>query len=365
MSEESSHQQGKKLFRVLIVKPSSLGDIIHTFPAVSLLRQIYPEVKLDWMVNPAFESILDYCPGIDRKIIFQRRELGRISSFLPAFLKLFKSVRQEKYDLVIDFQGLMRSAFFSWLARSRKIFGPASPKETLAGWFYTCKLPESPEFMEHALEKNVYIMNKVLGQENKVPDFELPVIMNNQNSARKLLEQKGLKPEDKCIGIIPGARWESKKWPPDFFVEVISKALNEDPDFKFVILGSKDDLPAAENIIELLVADDRKKVVSLAGETSIGELVELLRDCRAVVCNDSGPMHIAAALKVPVLAMFGPTNPARTGPYGEAHQVFQPELHCINCLKRYCSGENYDCHQVIDGSELVQALLKIVREQAT
>ena len=121
--------------RILIVKPSSLGDIFHVFPAVARLHELCPDAKFDWLIHPAFMEALDFAPvPVDRKIIFRRRELGKLTTAVPAFVELVQELRQYPYDYVFDFQGLFRSALFSRIARG-KVVGFARPRESVARWF--------------------------------------------------------------------------------------------------------------------------------------------------------------------------------------------------------------------------------------
>jgi lipopolysaccharide heptosyltransferase I len=330
-------------FKVLIVKPSSLGDIFHVFPAISILTAVHPEVEIDWVVHPAFAEVLKYCPNIRRIIIFKRKELGSAKTFLPHFFKLASELRQERYDLVIDFQGLFRSAFFAWLARCRKIIGFASPKESAAKFFYTRKIA-IPDSVVHAVDKNVRLMQLLLNSKIAPAAPSLAPVKEFSEQTEKLFAEYGISSTDRLVGIIPGARWPSKCWPPAFFADVINAAARSNPELKFLILGSKSDRNAAAEIIKSV--SNAAAVISLAGKTGIGELVESIRRCEFIISNDSGPIHIAAAMNKPVFAFFGPTDSLKTGPYGNIHCIFQAELPCIKCLKRKCPLGTLDCHKL-------------------
>ena len=139
--------------RILIIKPSSMGDVLHAFPAVNGLLQSLPEVEVDWVIHPAFEELLDYLPVSGRRILFKRKELGSVKTFFREFPALVRELRKERYDAVLDLQGLLRSAFLGFLTRSPRRYGPAEIKEKAAKCFYTSLLHWKAE-TTHALEKN-------------------------------------------------------------------------------------------------------------------------------------------------------------------------------------------------------------------
>ena len=334
--------ESDKKFKVLIVKPSSLGDIFHVFPAIAILTAAHPDVEIDWLVHPAFADVLKYCPNIRRIIFFRRKELGSVKTFLPHFLKLFTEIRQKRYDLVVDFQGLFRSALFAWLARCRRIAGFASPKEPAAKFFYTERIIV-PDSALHAVDKNLSMMRQLLNSENTIANPFLQPVKAFSEKAEKLLRESGVAPSDRVVGIIPGARWQSKCWPPAFFAEIIAAVSRLHPELKFLILGSEADSQPSNEIIKSAAAAG---IISLTGKTGIGELVETIRRCEFIISNDSGPIHIAAAMNKTVFAFFGPTDPAKTGPYGDKHYIFQADLPCIKCLKRKCPRGTFECHKL-------------------
>jgi lipopolysaccharide heptosyltransferase II len=183
----------------------------------------------------------------------------------------------------------------------------------------------------------------------------LPVIEKYSEPVKNLLKEMEISDSDICIGIIPGARWKSKCWPSEFYGELINLIAKKQNTAKFLIFGSGADQKAAD---EILQKTESSNVASLAGKTSIGELVEFIRRCKCVATNDSGPMHIAAALNVPTFAFFGATFPEKTGPYGKGHMVFQPNIGCIKCFKKYCPYDNYECHSSIEPENVVKKILE-------
>jgi lipopolysaccharide heptosyltransferase I len=328
---------------ILIVKPSSLGDIFHTFSALALLKKAYPEAEFDWLVNPVFADALKFSPVKIRRVIpFERKKLASLKSFFSAFFGLLKKLRSEKYDLVVDFQGLLRSSIFAFLSSHRKLVGFSAPKESIAKILYGKKITVPPEKV-HAVDRNLALVEILTGQTclSQMPDMaEVPEI---SEAAKQKLQSAGISESDELIGAIPGARWESKCWPPEFFAKVINKILEKSSECKFILIGSPDDAKIADKIMELT---SNNNVISLVGKTSIAEMIEVIRRCKCILSNDSGPIHIAAALKKKVYGMFGPTDPDKTGPYGDIHQIFSRDLPCLKCLKRICPLGTNECHDL-------------------
>ncbi|OGV53918.1 MAG: lipopolysaccharide heptosyltransferase II [Lentisphaerae bacterium GWF2_52_8] len=338
--------------KVLFIKPSSLGDVLHSFPSLALLRQNQPEAIVDWLIHPAFAPLLKY-QGIRRAIPFDRKALGNPLSFIPSFLGLWHELREEDYDLVLDLQGLFRSAFFARAARSKRVAGFASPRESMAKLFYRESYQVEAKY-EHAVERNLALTAAALKIPFSIPEITMAPVEEYAKNVAILLQRHGVGNESACIGIAPGARWDSKRWPPDFFASVIDELSGISPEPCFLLLGAPSDRPLAEAIRQKV---RKAKVFSLAGETGTGELVELTRRCSLLITNDSGPMHVAAALKTPLLALFGPTAPDRTGPFGDGKQsVFAPEsLRCAPCLKKSCPQGTLLCQRAFIPSDIAEA----------
>ena len=175
-------------------------------------------------------------------------------------------------------------------------------------------------------------------------------------AAQRLLAEKGLQGK-KRIAIAPGARWETKQWPPEFFAAAAVRIAARLPEYEFVLLGSPAEKELCARVME---AAKTVRITDLSGETTPGGLVEVIRHSELLICNDSGPMHIAAAAGTPVLALFGPTDPALTGPYGPHCRVIQPELDCLGCLSKSCSTER--CHSAVGPERLAENAFQLLKQ---
>ena len=330
--------------RILIVKPSSMGDIIHVFPALAFLQEKLPNASFDFVVHPAFAGILDYAPvPIRRRILFQRRKLGQVTTFPLALFQLCRELRRRRYDLVIDFQGLLRSGFCAAVTRHSRVVGFAEPREHMTRVFYDAKIPVPGEL--HAVERNLRLAAAAIG-------VEAPADPPRPSSSPLVRYDEKPLPEDvkpPYIVMLPGARWHSKCFPPQLFARIAGAVGKEHPELGFLLIGSSADHPRAETIMGHLPKQLRVK--DLTGRTTERELVELLHGASAVVCNDTGPMHIAAMLGRPLFAFFGATDPKRTGPWSaDAHIYTQPGLSCLGCLRRHCpkQTDGYPACQRLD-----------------
>lgn len=341
--------------RILIVKPSSLGDIVHTFKAVQLLHENYPKAVIDWLVNPAFAELLDYAPvEIARKIPFKRKQLGNVFTFLPEFIKLVYQLRKVKYDMIFDFQGLLRSAFFTRVSRSKRFIGFANPREKMAAKFYSSKV-ELPEGCRQAVERNLALARSYCKDWELENKLNIPVIQHNRDFVKGKLKHRNISYKQGVVAIFSGARWESKRFPTAMFVNLINQLHEKYPQYKFLLLGTKDEAESAEAIVQ----STGDYVVNVAGATKLGGLVELLRLCKLVISNDSGPLHLAAALGCPTIALYGPTDPTYTGPDGENVTIFQSDVECKNCLNRVCPDGSYKCHHLDEEQILKTAVYKL------
>lgn len=317
--------------KILVIKPSSLGDIVHLFPALEVLKREFPEKELDFVVHPAFAGILELSPfPVRKKILFDRKKLGSPLTFLPALFSLVRELRKEKYDLVIDFQGLLRSGMIAFLAKGAVKAGFAEPREGGAACFYNKKF--NVNMTQHAVPRYVELVNLLCSASHKVPRCDVPLTGGDFASLPVPF-----------VVLVPGARWESKKFPAEIFGRTLLEIRKHIPNCGAVIAGAASDRALAQEIMEIL-----PDAVDMTGKTSLAELAELMGAAEAVLTNDSGPMHVAAAVNCRVYALFGPTSPGLTGPWGSGHRIITCEqLECLNCMKRECPApQKYLCHKI-------------------
>lgn len=325
--------------RILVIKTSSFGDIIQLFPALAMLHSEHPEAKLDFVINPEFAPLLEFAPfPVNKTIIFDRQRIGRMGTFLPCFAALVKEIRKEKYDFAIDFQGLFRNAVIAGVARANIKAGFAVPREKAAKIFYN--RPVQVDAV-HAVERYGELARKLFSLTGELKPQIAPV------QPRHLAGLPVLPPH--YAVLLPGSRWESKRFPPELFRKIVKIIHLRFPEMQFFAAGSDAESSIGDKL--------GPEISTLFGKTSVGGLMELLRGADFVIGNDSGPLHAAAAMGVPVFGLYGATVPSRTGPWGRNTTVFTAETSCGGCLKRKCRPGSYRC-MALDADNIAETIIK-------
>jgi heptosyltransferase-1 len=348
--------------RILLVKPSSLGDVIHALPVLHGLRQRYPKAHIAWLVSKPLAPLIRNHPELDEVIEFDRRlfrRLGRSWRVTREFLRWVRTLRAKRFDLAVDLQGLFRSGFLSWASGASTRFGFRSAREW-AGVFYTHRV-ETPDPEAHAVDKN-YLFAPALGFEHVPVTFDLGVTDAERARATDILTRAGVEVDAPFVAVLPGARWETKRWGGDRFAAVIVR-LAADHRLRSVLIAAPEEAPRCAEIVGH-AARAAPAPVNLAGRTGLRDLVALLERAAVVVCQDSAPSHVAAALGRPVVCIFGPTNPRRTGPYQTKGRVLQADIPCAPCYRRSLRQCPYDheCMRRIDADAVVEAATGAVRQ---
>lgn len=346
---------------ILIVKTSAIGDVTHTLPALNALRQHFPDAMITWLVEEAAADIIKGHRALDRVLISRRkywaRELrGGPRRFVKACRELWafiRALRDTRYDLLLDFQGLLKSGVLVWLADAeRKIgFGRGMDHAECSYIFLNERI--APVAMDtHALTREMALL-KAIGVATDEIVFDLPITAGDRAEMEEVLARHGVDRHRPLIAINPQATWPTKLWFNDRFAEVAERLLERG--YAVVFTGS----PADRHEIELIIGAMAGKVANLAGETSLMTLAALYQKATAVVSTDTGPMHIAAAVGTPLVAIFGATAPWRTGPWGENHVVLRVAMDCSPCLKKSCP-KNSECMRQISVAMVVAAVNEVV-----
>lgn len=311
--------------KILILKPSSLGDVVQALPVLRLLKRHLPDSQIDWWIDSRLAPLLEGDPDLNQVIRFERQRWGSPVHW-PEMLRSIAGLRSREYDWVIDLQCLIRSGLFAWLANGKLLAGLDEPREGARG-FYDIVVPRT-SFHTHAVDWYLAVLPH-LG----VPMHNNFVWLPKRPQVTADINAKWNPTPGRWIALQPGARWMNKRWPVEHFAGLTRQLAVEYADVRFAVLGSNDDQSLAENVCH--AAPDR--CLNLAGQTSLPEMIEWIRRCDLMVTNDTGPMHVAAALGKPVIGLFGPTEPYRTGPYGQLENVIQHHLPCVPCLKSRCT----------------------------
>lgn len=319
--------------RILIVRTSSLGDIVHALPAVAALRGAYPSSRIDWIVDVQHAELLDLVPIVDRRILIgqpvsEGRRVG-LSRRLREFRTALRELKGERYDVAIDLQGLVRSAMIArWSGASRVVgFDRSRLREPIASFFYTETFnPDSPPGA-HVVFKNLGLV-AALGA--KAAAVEFPLERRGSAAVRTVLDGVRARGSERFAILNPGAAWPNKRWPADRF-GALSRVIRERHGLTSVVLWGPGEEPLAR-----AVAAASNDAADVAPPTSISDLVTLASSASLFVAGDTGPLHVAAALGTPVVGIYGPTNPARTGPWRSADITVSRHSRCQCANQRAC-----------------------------
>ncbi|MCD6271357.1 MAG: lipopolysaccharide heptosyltransferase I [Deltaproteobacteria bacterium] len=344
---------------ILIVKLSAIGDVIHTLPSLNALRKRYPAAKITWLVEEAASDFVKGHRALDRVIVSKRKKWikGLFSaSFLENFhelLNFVKELRDTKYDLIIDFQTLMKSGILVALAKGKRKAGYGKGMEHMEhSYIFLDERIPPVDMNNHAILRNLMLLES-LGIKSQKIQYDLPVFEEDREKTADLLKTTGLIVSKPVVAVNPVAKWETKLWDNKKFAK-LGDRLVKDYGAEIIFTGSKDDLPVIEDIISHM----QTKAANMAGKTTLKMLAAVFEQADLVISTDTGPMHVAAATGTPVVAIFGPTAPWRTGPFGSMHQVVRAELECSPCFKRKCNS--VDCMRNISVDQVLSAVSAVL-----
>ena len=365
---------------ILIVKLSAIGDVIHTLPALAALRRLYPAADITWVVEEAAADLLADHPDLDRVLVSRRKtwleefRRGWVAAPLREMRAFYRALRSRHYDLVIDFHGLLKSAVIVAMSGGRRRLGYDSLQE-MSGLFYNERIAE--EMAKHAVDRYLDFIRHLAGEEREqvdrlaaAPSFTIAIGAEEQRHVEALLDEhaklltagaglrdKGIEsggeggPKRRFVAVNPIAFWETKLWEEGKFAELCDRVWLE-IGLRVILTGG------AAAPLDRISVRMKTEAVNLGGRTTLRELACLYRQAALVITTDSGPMHLAAAVGTPVVALFGPTDPLRTGPYGPGHRVIRRELACMPCLQKRC--ETKQCMREIDVEEVLTATKEIL-----
>lgn len=359
----------RRFERILLIKPSAFGDVLHTLPVLVKLRARYPGARIDWLITPENAELVRYHPALSNIVLFARRDYARWNRVLAAgagLLKLVNNLQAARYDLVIDLHGQFRSAFFALASGApvrigfdrplRRTASSAIPRRGWRGaregsWMaYSHRIPIAT-LNVHAVDRYLWL-GSMLGFDDAPPDLRVYWPGEAEKRADTLLHRHGL---GSFAMLAPGTVWRTKHWHEEGFATVGRYLLQEG--LGVVLVGTAREGPRCQAI-----AARCPGACDLSGQTTPSELAALMNRSAISVTNDSGAMHLAVALNRPVVSVFGPTNPTWVGPYRRPHSVVRVDLPCSPCYFRRLSQcpNDHACMKQVSAQiviERVQAVL--------
>ena len=360
--KRSSPEDPVQLRKILVMKYFGIGSLILASPMVRALRRRYPTARIDLVTIEQNRIIAQILPIFDDLITVDTRSL---SSVVMSMTRALRKIRREKYDAVIDAEFFSRlSSLVSYFTRARYTVG-----------FY---LPEiwRGNFLTHPVHFNYYrhtilafmALAKSLGADTEDYCIE-PIVVSDQveSQVRAELQGMGVLPGQRlvCVNVNTGPLSPERRWPEEHFVELIKRILREFPQVAVTLIGASCDAPLVTRLHNLFEKEEQKRVFNLAGKFNLWELCGLLKLSEFLITNDSGPLHLAEALRIPTVSFFGPETPLLYGPTGDDHVVFYKGIYCSPCLnvqnqkEAPCNGNNV-CMKLISVDEVFASVKRLL-----
>lgn len=335
---------------VLIVKLSAIGDVIHALPVSYAIKETFPEAKVTWVVEPPAYDLLTNNPYIDKIVLFEKKKFKSMSGFirnLPPFLAELKEI---KYDAVFDLQGLGKSAAIAFFVKAPVKLGCCNMRE----FSHLVSRPVcGPHQNGHIVERYLDVARELGCKVEKVV-FPIAVRPEEAEMTEKIMQQAGMDIKNPYVVLAVGANWPNKRWPAQYYAKLADYLYGQKL-IPVVVGGGLTDAGLAAEI----AANSEIPPVDLVGRTTLKQLAYVMKSAKAIVGGDTGPMHLAAALYKPVVAVMGPTDINRNGPYGQAQNTIEVARECKHCWKRKCALD-LDCLADIPVDMVIEKLQEIM-----
>lgn len=335
---------------ILVVKLSAIGDVIHALPVSYALKESFPEAKVTWVVEPPAYDLLTNNPYIDQIIIFEKKKFKSIGGFmknLPSFSARLKKV---KYDVVLDLQGLGKSAAIAHLSGAPLKLGCCNMRELS---HLVSKPVCGANQHGHIVERYLDVV-RALGCAVEQVVFPIHITEKEQDIAQKLLVQAGMDMRNPYVVLAAGANWPNKRWTTAYYAELVDW-LYAQKLIPVVIGGGVVDA----RLVEEINAQSEIPAVNLVNKTTLKQLAYIIKNAKVTVGGDTGPVHLAAGLNRPVVELMGPTDSTRNGPYGQIENALEITASCKHCWKRQCKL-NKDCLSQIGVPTVIAKLEQIM-----
>lgn len=324
----------KKINKILFITLSNIGDVILTLPALDILRREFPEAKITVMSGPRPKEVFEGNPAADKFMVFDKH------ASLMENIKLFNDLRKERFDMVIDFRN-------SFLGAILPVKYKAWPFQII------------PKSITHMKQRNLYGLQRVIrGGRKLLADagkVSLRIGKQDREYIEGVLRDYGVTENDLLIVFAAGARSHIKRWGQDKFSRLAERFL-EDKDIKIILVGDEMDKETAEYINNGCGG----KTLNLCGKTTLAQLAALLTKAGLLITNDSATMHIGSYLDIPVLAVFGPTNELKYGPWSRVSSAVKKDIPCRPCEKAQCRFGHLDCMRLVTVEEVFKEAKNIL-----
>jgi lipopolysaccharide heptosyltransferase II len=347
--------------RILLIQPSRIGDIVFSLPTLSALRRTYPRARVTWLVDDRCRDLVEGHPDLDEVLVVPFKALeealkkGTGRGVAQTLRRLKRELRSRSFDLSIDLHGLAKSALLVWMAGARFRIGSANTTGMKEGsGYFSREIAPRPDD-RHTVERNLSVIDFLGGPAGEVR-FRLTNSETAQRQVREILSSAGRREEDRLVVVHPGAGWLSRRWPADRFAEVIN-TLGMTPNLRLAVIGGAAGGSEEGRLFEQLFSLIRAPVIDLVNRLSLKQLIALLGETALFIGNEAGPMHLAAALDRPVVAIIGPTRPELTGPFNRRARIVRKPVSCAPCRERNCS--ELTCMKAIEVTDVLETVRSV------
>ena len=318
---------------VLVVKLSAIGDVIHALPVSYALKEAYPEARVTWVVEPPAYNILEGNPYIDEIIVFEKKKFKSLSGFLQNYRPFRERLNRHKYDAALDLQGLFKSAAIAWCSKAPIKLGTCNMRELSDK---VSKPVVGANAQGHIVERYLDVARALGCAVNEVK-FPINITSDDGKMARSYLYTAGCKGDLPYVVLAVGANWPNKRWSVAYYAK-LADWIHEQGYLPVIVGGGDLDEQLAEDICRMAELPP----VNMVGKTTLRQLAYVIREAKAAVGGDTGPVHLSAGLGTPTVMVMGPTDANRNGPYGQLENAIEVPRTCKYCWKRACP-KGYDC----------------------
>lgn len=350
--------------RILLVRLSAVGDCLHAVPVVTALRERFPKAHLGWAVEDGPLALLKGHPQVNAFHVFPRKAFKRKEGTLMERMRLLKKFRKElkaaKYEVAIDIQGLTKSGLVTWWSGARHRIGFRGKESREINRLFVNRRVSAPEEAIHIVDKNLSLLSELGIEPPAKPSWTMPAYEDEAKQMEAFLEplKLGRGPGRKPFAIVnPGATWLTKRWPPERFGEVARGLVEQFGVAVVATWAGADEKAAAETIVKAAGRD-----AYLAPDTNLRQLAALTAKADLFVGNDTGPLHLAVAMGVRCVAVFGATDPLRNGPFGRQHRIQSGGPDCQPCWKTTCARQDLACLMWVAPEKVIESCGRLLAQ---
>lgn len=318
---------------VLIVKLSAIGDVIHAMPVSYAIKETFPEARVTWVVEPPARDLVAMNPCVDKIITFHKKDFRSIGGLFRNYGPFKQIIKEEQYDAVLDLQGLFKSAAIARLAKAPVKLGTCNMREMSDR---ISKPVIGPHAGGHIVERYLDVARELGCRVEKVV-LPLEVPERSKETARRIMERAGARPDNPYVVFAMGANWPNKRWPVQYYAQ-LGDWFYDRRVVPVIVGGGPVDyqrMAELESLVEV-------PPINLVGKTDFKQLTYIIQNARLVLGGDTGPVHLAAGLGIRTLMLMGPTDANRNGPYGQPDNAIEVNRPCRYCWKRSCP-HGIDC----------------------